>query len=118
MSDQEEKPRKAADVYSENLAKANEKKRILAVAASRIIENPSTECGRLKEMLSIFQTIDIRCNGQLWHYAAALFCELYKDILPSYYVRVATETEKKQKAKKETKQLREHEEQLLSTYKK
>ena len=105
-------------VYADQVARNNEKRRKLAVSASKVLENPDVEIGRLKEMLSILESIDARFNGKLWMFSVALMSELFKDILPSYKIRVVTEAEKKQKAKKETKQLRQLEEQLLSGYKK
>lgn len=43
--------------------------------------------------------------------------EIFKDIIPDYKMRVATQTEKQQAATSETKQMRNFEENLLYNYK-
>ena len=42
--------------------------------------------------------------------------EVFKDIIPDYRIRVATDAEKEQAAKKETKKLRDFEESLVNNY--
>uniref|UniRef100_A0A5K3FL96 Nucleolar complex protein 3 homolog n=1 Tax=Mesocestoides corti TaxID=53468 RepID=A0A5K3FL96_MESCO len=57
-------------------------------------------------------------SRSLRHLLVASLCVVFKDILPTYKIRLPTEQELKQKVKKETKRLWRFEEILLKNFEK
>ncbi|ELU04426.1 hypothetical protein CAPTEDRAFT_154522 [Capitella teleta] len=92
-------------------------KRRLALLADTIMEDPESNMSKLKEMRMMLDESDPLIALSVKKLTAFSLLEVFKDILPDYRIRVATDKEKEGQAKKETKKLREFEEGILANYK-
>lgn len=72
---------------------------------------------KLKELRAMLMETDPYVAVTVRKLVMVSLMEVFKDIVPSYRIRPLTETEKASKVKKETQQLREFEEGLVSQYK-
>ncbi|KAM4623770.1 nucleolar complex protein 3 homolog [Polymixia lowei] len=97
--------------------KLMEKKLRIASLGSAIISDPSGNIKKLKELRAMLMETDPYVAVTVRKLVMVSLMEIFKDIVPSYRIRPLTEAEKTTKVKKETQQLREFEEGLVSQYK-
>ncbi|VDD76294.1 unnamed protein product [Mesocestoides corti] len=74
--------------------------------------------GRLRDLMKMATDPLFLKSRSLRHLLVASLCVVFKDILPTYKIRLPTEQELKQKVKKETKRLWRFEEILLKNFEK
>ncbi|XP_060069533.1 nucleolar complex protein 3 homolog [Ylistrum balloti] len=91
-------------------------RRRIALLASALIENPEANIRKLKELRLMLEEEDCDIFLTIRKLAMVSLMEVFKDITPGYRLRIATQEEKSQRAKKETKTLREFEESFLLNY--
>ncbi|MGH0119710.1 UNVERIFIED_CONTAM: hypothetical protein FKN15_058663 [Acipenser sinensis] len=94
-----------------------ERKVCIAALGSSILSDPSANIKKLKELRSMLVELDPYVAVTVRKLVMVSLMEIFKDIVPSYRIRPLTEAEKSTKVKKETQQLREFEEGLVSQYK-
>ncbi|PAA82991.1 hypothetical protein BOX15_Mlig003909g1, partial [Macrostomum lignano] len=99
-------------------SKAKEMRINIANHAQTVMDNPQENVGHLRKLRLLLADPLCQARPLLADYIVVSLCEVFKDILPSYKIRLATDTEKSQLAKKETKRLRAFEETLLLNYRK
>ncbi|XP_058261907.1 nucleolar complex protein 3 homolog [Hemibagrus wyckioides] len=97
--------------------KLMEKKLQIANLGSIILADPNPNIKKLKELRAMLMETDPCIAVTVRKLVMVSLMEIFKDIVPSYRIRPLTEEEKKTKVKKETQQLREFEEGLVSQYK-
>ncbi|KAI0241832.1 Nucleolar complex-associated protein 3 [Lamellibrachia satsuma] len=110
-------PLSAAELFARRQTKLREKKRIIAMLSSALIENPEQNVKKLKELQLLMKEKDPEIFITVRKLATVSLLEIYKDIIPEYRIRLTTETEKEQSMKTDTKQLLAYEEGLLNHYK-
>ncbi|XP_055746690.1 nucleolar complex protein 3 homolog [Salvelinus fontinalis] len=89
----------------------------IASLGSDILSDPTTNIKKLKELRAMLMETDPYVAVTVRKLVMVSLMEVFKDIVPSYRIRPLTETEKASKVKRETQQLREFEEGLVSQYK-
>ncbi|XP_056153207.1 nucleolar complex protein 3 homolog [Lampris incognitus] len=97
--------------------KLTEKKQRIATLGSAIISDPTNGIKKLKELRGMLMESDPFVAVSVRKLVMVSLMEIFKDIIPSYRIRPLTESEKATKVKKDTKQLRDFEEGLVSQYK-
>lgn len=97
--------------------KINEKKLHIAGLGSAIISDPYSNIKRVKELRGMLMESDPCVAVTIRKLVMVSLMEIFKDITPTYRIRPLTPAEKAAKVKKETQQLREFEEGLVSQYK-
>uniref|UniRef100_A0A4W5QV57 Nucleolar complex protein 3 homolog n=1 Tax=Hucho hucho TaxID=62062 RepID=A0A4W5QV57_9TELE len=97
--------------------KLTDRKLRIASLGSDILSDPTTNIKKLKELRAMLMETDPYVAVTVRKLVMVSLMEVFKDIVPSYRIRPLTETEKASKVKKETQQLREFEEGLVSQYK-
>ncbi|XP_066521022.1 nucleolar complex protein 3 homolog [Hoplias malabaricus] len=97
--------------------KLAERKLHIANLGSAILEDPNSNIKKLKELRTMLLEKDPCVAVTVRKLVMVSLTEIFKDIVPSYRIRPLTEAEKSVKVKKETQQLREFEEGLVSQYK-
>uniref|UniRef100_A0A7N8YQU9 Nucleolar complex protein 3 homolog n=1 Tax=Mastacembelus armatus TaxID=205130 RepID=A0A7N8YQU9_9TELE len=97
--------------------KINQKKLQIASLGSTIISDPFSNMKRLKELRGMLMESDPSVAVTIRKLVMVSLMEIFKDIAPTYRIRPLTPAEKATKVKKETQQLREFEEGLVSQYK-
>uniref|UniRef100_A0A8C8MCC0 Nucleolar complex protein 3 homolog n=1 Tax=Oncorhynchus tshawytscha TaxID=74940 RepID=A0A8C8MCC0_ONCTS len=97
--------------------KLTNRKLRIASLGSDILSDPTTNIKKLKELRAMLMETDPYVAVTVRKLVMVSLMEVFKDIVPSYRIRPLTETEKASKVKKETQQLREFEEGLVSQYK-
>lgn len=97
--------------------KLTNRKLRIASLGSDILSDPTTNIKKLKELRAMLMETDPCVAVTVRKLVMVSLMEVFKDIVPSYRIRPLTETEKASKVKKETQQLREFEEGLVSQYK-
>ncbi|XP_051958764.1 nucleolar complex protein 3 homolog [Xyrauchen texanus] len=97
--------------------KLMERKLRIASLASAILADPHANIKKLKEMRAMLMETDPCVAVTVRKLVMVSLMEVFKDIVPSYRIRPLTEAEKATKVKKDTQQLREFEEGLVSQYK-
>ncbi|KAI4893559.1 hypothetical protein NFI96_021351 [Prochilodus magdalenae] len=97
--------------------KLKERKLRIAALGSAILANPNSSIKKLKEMRTMLMETDPCVAVTVRKLVMVSLMEIFKDIVPAYKIRPLTEAEKAVKVKKETQQLREFEEGLVSQYK-
>uniref|UniRef100_A0A3Q2Q837 Nucleolar complex protein 3 homolog n=1 Tax=Fundulus heteroclitus TaxID=8078 RepID=A0A3Q2Q837_FUNHE len=95
----------------------NMKKQRIATLASAIISDPLNNMKRVKEMRGMMMEADPCVAVSVRKMVMVSLTEVFKDIAPTYRIRPLTAAEKNTKVKKETQQLREFEESIVSQYK-
>ncbi|KAM6897544.1 nucleolar complex protein 3 homolog [Xenentodon cancila] len=107
----------------------NQRKQTIASLASTIVSDPFsngaglvTVCDvwqmkRVKELRGMLMEADPSVALSVRKLVMVSLMEIFKDIVPAYRIRPLTAEEKNAKVKKETQQLREFEEGLVSQYK-
>ncbi|XP_048027321.1 LOW QUALITY PROTEIN: nucleolar complex protein 3 homolog [Megalobrama amblycephala] len=94
-----------------------EKKLRIASLSSAILADPHANIKKLKELRAMLMETDPCVAVTVRKLVMVSLMEVFKDIVPAYRIRPLTEAEKATKVKKETQQLREFEEGLVSQYK-
>ncbi|KAK2865975.1 hypothetical protein Q7C36_002031 [Tachysurus vachellii] len=89
----------------------------IASLGSAILEEPNSNIKKLKELRAMLMETNPCVAVTVRKLVMVSLMEIFKDIVPSYRIRPLTEAEKSTKLKKETQQLREFEEGLVSQYK-
>ncbi|XP_013878772.1 nucleolar complex protein 3 homolog [Austrofundulus limnaeus] len=97
--------------------KLTEKKRRIATLGSNIISDPFNSVKCVKELRGMLMEVDPSVAVSVRKLVMVSLMEIFKDIAPSYRIRPLTLAEKRSKVKKDTHQLREFEEGLVSQYK-
>ncbi|XP_026877700.1 nucleolar complex protein 3 homolog isoform X1 [Electrophorus electricus] len=97
--------------------KLTEKKLCIAALGSAILAEPHSSIKKLKELRAMLMESDPCVAVTVRKLVMVSLLEIFKDIVPAYRIRPLTEAEKATKVKKETQQLREFEEGLVSQYK-
>uniref|UniRef100_A0A673ZVY2 Nucleolar complex protein 3 homolog n=1 Tax=Salmo trutta TaxID=8032 RepID=A0A673ZVY2_SALTR len=97
--------------------KLMDRKLRIASLGSDILSEPTINIMKLQELRSMLMETDPYMAVTVRKLVMVSLMEVFKDIVPSNRIRPLTETEKASKVKKETQQLREFEEGLVSQYK-
>ncbi|XP_062858698.1 nucleolar complex protein 3 homolog [Trichomycterus rosablanca] len=97
--------------------KLMERKLRIASLGSAVLADPDSNIKKLKELRAMLMETDPCVAVTVRKLVMVSLMEIFKDIVPSYRIRPLTEEEKNTKVKKETQQLREFEEGLVSQYK-
>uniref|UniRef100_A0A672FLZ2 Nucleolar complex protein 3 homolog n=1 Tax=Salarias fasciatus TaxID=181472 RepID=A0A672FLZ2_SALFA len=97
--------------------KIQEKKLRIAALGSAVISDPISNVRRVKELRGMLMEADPSVAVTVRKLVMVSLMEIFKDVAPTYRIRPLTEDEKTTKVKKETQQLREFEEILVSQYK-
>ncbi|KAI5627412.1 nucleolar complex protein 3-like [Silurus asotus] len=97
--------------------KLMERKLRIANLGSAILTDPDSNIKKLKELRAMLMETDPSVAVTVRKLVMVSLMEIFKDIVPSYRIRPLTEEEKAAKVKKDTQQLREFEEGLVSQYK-
>ncbi|XP_051272927.1 nucleolar complex protein 3 homolog [Dicentrarchus labrax] len=97
--------------------KINEKKLLIAGLGSAVISDPYSNIKRVKELRGMLMESDPCVAVTVRKLVMVSLMEIFKDITPTYRIRPLTPEEKAAKVKKDTQQLREFEEGLVSQYK-
>uniref|UniRef100_A0AAR2L2G8 Nucleolar complex protein 3 homolog n=1 Tax=Pygocentrus nattereri TaxID=42514 RepID=A0AAR2L2G8_PYGNA len=97
--------------------KLMERKLQIAALGSAILADPNSNIKKLKELRTLLMETDPSVAVTVRKLVMVSLVEIFKDIVPSYRIRPLTEAERAVKVKKETQQLREFEEGLVSQYK-
>lgn len=95
----------------------HQRKLLIAGLGSAIMANPHGNIKRLKELRGLLMESDPAVAVTVRKLVMVSLMEIFKDIVPTYRIRPLTPAEKAAKVKKETQQLREFEEGLVSQYK-
>ncbi|CAH8848525.1 unnamed protein product [Trichobilharzia szidati] len=90
----------------------------IALKCESILKSPEENINSLRDLIKTFESHHFRKFRQIRRLLMASLCIVFKDILPAYRIRPATEKEKTQLAKKETRRVWFYEENLLLNYKK
>ncbi|XP_073683942.1 nucleolar complex protein 3 homolog [Garra rufa] len=107
-------PQEQVELRSQRLM---EKKLRIASLSSAILADPHVNIKKLKELRAMLMETDPCIAVTVRKLVMVSLMEVFKDIVPSYRIRPLTEEEKATKVKKETMQLREFEQGLVSQYK-
>ncbi|XP_047464807.1 nucleolar complex protein 3 homolog isoform X2 [Mugil cephalus] len=97
--------------------KISEKRLTIASLGSAIVSDPIVNIKRVKELRGMLMEADPSVAVTVRKLVMVSLMEIFKDIAPTYRIRPLTAEEKATKVKKETQQLREFEEGLVSQYK-
>ncbi|KAM9700123.1 nucleolar complex protein 3 homolog, partial [Menidia menidia] len=97
--------------------KLNQRKQLIASLSSAIISEPLSNLKRLKALRGLLLEPDPSVAVSVRKLAMASLLEVFRDVAPAYRIRPLTAAEKAAKVRKETQQLREFEEGLVSQYK-
>ncbi|KAM9336807.1 nucleolar complex protein 3 homolog [Symphorus nematophorus] len=97
--------------------KIKEKKTMIAAMGSAVTSEPVRNVKRVKELRGMLMESDPSVAVTVRKMVMVSLMEIFKDIAPTYRIRPLTPEEKVAKVKKETQQLREFEEGLVSQYK-
>lgn len=103
------------------LAQKKQKKEMkLAIVTNSesVMQSPEVNMPSLRELTKCLESSKYTSSRTVRSLLIASLCVVYKDILPSYRVRLLSEHEKSQPMKKETKKIRFFEENLLTNYRK
>ncbi|XP_028264506.1 nucleolar complex protein 3 homolog [Parambassis ranga] len=94
-----------------------QRKQTIASLASAIVSDPFSNIKRLKELRGMLMEADASVAVTVRKLVMVSLMEIFKDITPTYKIRPLTAAEKAVRVKKETQQLREFEEGLVSQFK-
>uniref|UniRef100_A0A8C2WJT2 Nucleolar complex protein 3 homolog n=1 Tax=Cyclopterus lumpus TaxID=8103 RepID=A0A8C2WJT2_CYCLU len=97
--------------------KINERKLCIARLGSAVVSDPYGNIKRVKELRGMLMESDPCVAVTVRKLVMVSLMEIFKDVAPTYRIRPLTPEEKASKVKKETQQLRDFEEGLVSQYK-
>uniref|UniRef100_A0A8C9Y4L7 Nucleolar complex protein 3 homolog n=1 Tax=Sander lucioperca TaxID=283035 RepID=A0A8C9Y4L7_SANLU len=97
--------------------KINDRKLVIASLGSAVVSDPYRNIKRVKELRGMLMESDPSVAVTVRKLVMVSLMEIFKDIAPTYRIRPLTPEEKAAKVKKETQQIREFEEGLVSQYK-
>ncbi|XP_059181196.1 nucleolar complex protein 3 homolog [Centropristis striata] len=120
-SDNEGAPQTAsltlAQIERLRINKINDLKLTIAAHGSAIVSDPYNNIKRVKQLRGMLMESDSSVAVTVRKLVMVSLMEIFKDITPSYRIRPLTAEEKAAKVKKDTQQLRDFEEGLVSQYK-
>ncbi|CAH8536996.1 unnamed protein product [Schistosoma bovis] len=93
-------------------------KHSIAIKCENILRSPEENINLLRDIIKTFESEHFRKLRQIRALVIASLCVVFKDVLPAYRIRPATEKEKSQPTKKETRKIWYYEEHLLLNYRK
>ncbi|VDP38378.1 unnamed protein product [Schistosoma margrebowiei] len=93
-------------------------KHSIAIKCENILKSPEENIHLLRDIIKTFESEHFRKFKQIRALVIASLCVVFKDVLPAYRIRPATEKEKSQPTKKETRKIWYYEEHLLLNYRK
>ncbi|CAH8548471.1 unnamed protein product [Schistosoma rodhaini] len=93
-------------------------KHSIAIKCENILKSPEENIHSLRDIIKTFESEHFRKFRQIRALVIASLCVVFKDVLPAYRIRLATEKEKTQPTKKETRKIWHFEEHLLLNYRK
>ncbi|XP_037610621.1 nucleolar complex protein 3 homolog isoform X2 [Sebastes umbrosus] len=99
------------------VTKINEKKMNIARLGSAVMSDPYSNIKRVKELRGMLMEADPSVAVTIRKLVMVSLMEIFKDVAPTYRIRPLTPEEKAAKVKKDTQQLRDFEEGLVSQYK-
>ncbi|VUZ51618.1 unnamed protein product, partial [Hymenolepis diminuta] len=88
----------------------------IAHFSSTLMQDPNENIGRLRDLIRLSHDPLFMKTASLRQLLVVSLCVIFKDILPTYRIRLPTEEELHQRVKKETKRLWRYEEILLRHY--
>ncbi|XP_075934415.1 nucleolar complex protein 3 homolog [Anarhichas minor] len=97
--------------------KINERKLCIARLGSAVVSDPYSNIKRVKELRGMLMESDPSVAVTVRKLVMVSLMEIFKDVAPTYRIRPLTPEEKASKVKKDTQQLRDFEEGLVSQYK-
>ncbi|XP_076438020.1 nucleolar complex protein 3 homolog [Babylonia areolata] len=97
--------------------KMNNRKQRIAQLATAVIENPEENISKMKELRKLLGEKDPDVCLTVRKLVMVSMCEIFKDIIPGYRLRLPTAQEKEQKMKQDTKKLMDYESAFLLSYK-
>ncbi|CAH1782833.1 unnamed protein product, partial [Owenia fusiformis] len=109
-------PASITELFLTRQQRVAEVRQKVAVLASAVVENPQDNTKKLKELRAMLEETDPHIFLTVRKLAMVSLLEVFTDIVPGYHIRQATDKERQQTVKKETKKLREYEETLLRHY--
>lgn len=104
------------ELYLQRQEKLKLRKEKIASLSSAIVENPEENTKKLRELVSMLNEKDPDVCVTVRKYVMLSLLEVFKDIIPGYFIRMPTEKEQEQKMKKETKSILDHEKALVHCY--
>ncbi|CAH8544574.1 unnamed protein product [Schistosoma haematobium] len=93
-------------------------KHSIAIKCENILKSPEENMNLLRDIIKTFESEHFRKLRQIRALVIASLCVVFRDVLPAYRIRPATEKEKSQPTKKETRKIWYYEEHLLLSYRK
>ncbi|CAH8548743.1 unnamed protein product [Schistosoma haematobium] len=93
-------------------------KHSIAIKCENILKSPEENMNLLRDIIKTFESEHFRKLRQIRALVIASLCVVFRDVLPAYRIRPATEKEKSQPTKKETRKIWYYEEHLLLNYRK
>ncbi|EDV19705.1 uncharacterized protein TRIADDRAFT_61763 [Trichoplax adhaerens] len=105
-----------AQLYVRRQQKLSQKKNTIAQFACAIIENPEQNLDSLEVLRKMCKEDDTDITVTIRKLAMVSTTEVFKDIVPSYRIRVSSEKEQITRISKDVKRLRFYETRLLKNY--
>ncbi|XP_065183013.1 nucleolar complex protein 3 homolog [Sycon ciliatum] len=109
-----------SETYIQRVARGQKtlaaKKAEIASICCSIVQNPSEHYSKLKFLRNLCSETDHRCAVNVRRFALISAANVFKDIAPGYYIRELTAEEKSVKVAKDTRELRDFEQGLVSNY--
>ncbi|XP_056286465.1 nucleolar complex protein 3 homolog [Pseudoliparis swirei] len=97
--------------------KISERKTCIARLGAAVVSDPHSNVKRIKELRGMLMEADPSVAVTVRKLVLVSLMEIFKDVAPTFRIRPLTPEEKATKVKKETQQLRDFEEGLVSQYK-
>ncbi|KAK5905402.1 hypothetical protein CgunFtcFv8_001370 [Champsocephalus gunnari] len=107
----------AEQIEELRIQKIHERKLDIARLGSAIMSDPYSNIKRLKELRGMLMESDPAVAVTVRKLVMVSLMEIFKDVAPTFRIRPLTAEEKAAKVKKETQQIRDFEEGLVSQYK-
>ncbi|KAI4785585.1 hypothetical protein KUCAC02_037674, partial [Chaenocephalus aceratus] len=107
----------AEQIEELRIQKIHERKLDIARLGSAIMSDPYSNIKRLKELRGMLMESDPAVAVTVRKLVMVSLMEIFKDVAPTFRIRPLTSEEKAAKVKKETQQIRDFEEGLVSQYK-
>ncbi|ESO89812.1 hypothetical protein LOTGIDRAFT_164850 [Lottia gigantea] len=108
-------PMSNVEIYVKRKRTLSEMKEKIATYCRSILANPEDNLKKLKELRLMLSSSDI--SSTVHKLIVVSLLEIFKDLIPSYRIRVLADNEKEHMLKKETKKLMDYENQFLAHYK-
>ncbi|XP_065920082.1 nucleolar complex protein 3 homolog isoform X2 [Dysidea avara] len=105
-----------AQLFARREQKLNEKKELIGLTASKLVEDPENNINLLKTLRSLCVEREPEVCITVRKLAMVSTMAVFKDIVPGYRIRQLSEEDKKVKVSKEVRKLRDFEQTLLTNY--